>query len=152
MLYPIVKRSLFEECGITLEANAYYPECSTDQHLIEKIIMTHAEWLSKDKTGALVGFNPETHVQIGSRLVLSENGQANSDDWFWLNLHGDQRSTMYELKAEGLVDVVNLSGNTHAYTIHQRVQRGWATEVDSDEQVVALCVNNVFAVSDVMRK
>lgn len=152
MLYPIVKRSLFEECGISLAPKMYYREASTESYLIDKIVMGNAEWLPKDKTGTLVGFDPETHIQIGVRLLLNEGNSIHSEDSFWTNLQGDSRSTIYELKAEGLVDVVNMSGNTHAYSITGRAQLGWATEVDADEKVVALCVNNMFGVSDVMRK
>lgn len=152
MLYPVVKRSLFEECGIDLGENRYYKEDSVDQHVIEKIILTHAEWLPKDQTGAIVGYDPETHIQIGCRLVLSQDNTAHPDDIFWVSMEGDERSTMFELLQEGIQSVVNMSANTHMYTIRDQVKRGWAMGTDIDGKPVALCANFVFVVDGIMRR
>jgi len=152
MLYPVVKRSLFEECGITLGENKYYMEDSTEHHLIEKIIMANVEWLSKDKRGVLSAYDPETHIQLGCRLVLNNQNTVHPDDIFWINLTGDEKSTMYEMIQFGLESVVNMSANSHMYTIQVQGKRGWAMASDLDGKPVALCANFVFGVDGVIRR
>lgn len=152
MLYPVVNREEFLACGISLDHHGHIPEDSTEAYLVEKILLNKAVWLPKGKTGQLIGYDPETQIQIGCRLVLSVNSRADAKDVFWVNLEGGENSTLHELNQSGIENAVNHSAHTHMYTILHQTQNGWCIESDSDEKPVALCSNFVFAVEGIVRR
>ncbi|WDS62147.1 hypothetical protein [Pseudomonas phage D6] len=151
MLHPVVARKHFNEVGIEIDTNTYIPEGSVDAHLVEKLLMRHARWLSRDKKGVLVGFHPEEDLQIGSRLVLNHNGTVQDTDVFWANFSGDESTHYQQLILEGQEDAMTKARETHGFIMLRRTARGWAMGTSPEGEVIALCRNYVAAVSHIER-
>lgn len=152
MQYPVIALEHLQAVGIELGENIWYPESSTAAYLIQKIIDTHAVLLTKDKTGQLAGYDPETQIQIGHRLNLNENNAVDRDNMFWANVYVSDKPTPHEMYETGLEMVTNLSTNTHTYQVEKYVPRGWAMGYNEDGKVVALCRNTVAVVQGIHRR
>lgn len=152
MQYPVVALEDLNAVGITLGENVWYPETSTEAYLIQKIIETRSVLLTKDKTGQLAGYDPETQIQIGHRLILNENNAVTPDNMFWTNVYVSDKPTEHEMYETGLELVTSLSTNTHSYQVERYVPRGWSMGYNEDGKVVALCRNTIAVAQGVHQR
>jgi len=151
MLHPVVARKHFADVGIDIRSNTYIPEGSVNAHLVEKILMREARWLSRNKAGVLVGFDPKEDLQIGSRLVLNQNGTVQATDVFWSNLHGDESTSLTELVTTGHDTTVAKARETHGFIMLGEALRGWGMGSSPEGDVIALCRNHVASVTHIER-
>jgi hypothetical protein len=151
MLHPVIARKAFEDVGINITANTYLPEGSLQAALVEKLLMREARWLRKNRSGELVGYDPETELQIGTRLVLNHNGTVHAQDVVWTNLSGDTDTSLQVVLADSKDAVIAHARTTHGFMMVGMEIRGWGMGWDEEGESVALCRNHIAAVTQIDR-
>lgn len=151
MLHPVVALEHFKAAGIEFNPNTYIPEDSVKAKVIENIIGREARWLSRDKHDVLVGFDPTTDIQIGSRLVLNQEGDIDPTDITWINMSGSDGSQLSEMIIRGKADVIAKTRTRCGYIARGETERGWAMGQNEDGETVALCKNHIIYVTHVDR-
>jgi hypothetical protein len=151
MQHPVIARKHFEELGIAITANTYLPEGTLKATLVDKLLMREARWLTRNKAGVLVGYDPVEDLQIGARLVLNQDGKVQHGDVLWTNLVGGPDKQLQELLIEGKEAVITHARTTHGFIALGMELRGWGMGWDEEGEAVALCRNHVASVSHIDR-
>lgn len=151
MKQPVLAIADLAEVGIELRENMYIHSQSADEHIITRLLKHKAVWLDRGPKGELIGYDPETQIQLGVRLVLN-NGEAIKDEHVsWGNLRGLPEHEMPELVTTSLETLIATISHSWSFVVQSMHERGWAMGVDDDGKPVALCQNNVFQVEQLIR-
>lgn len=149
MLHPVLKKKLFDDLQIPIETRGYYGEFGIDTHLMDTLIKREARWLSMNRAGALVGFDPEEDIYVGARLVLNKNGVVHPDDIISVLVTGTPEMSTDELQIKAYTDVINQAVKTHTWASSNSGQYGWV--VDKTPEGIIIQRNYVNFVSHVSR-
>lgn len=135
MLFAVVAKSVFADV-FSLEPR-FVAENSIDAKVIENIIKRDARWLSMNKAGKLVGFDPETEVKICLRLALNAGNGVNPEHTWNVPLEGDVDKTPYEWYTLTLDTAVEQSASYFTYTVTGMLYNGWVLSIEDGETKIS---------------
>ncbi|QBJ02822.1 hypothetical protein MZD04_gp296 [Pseudomonas phage Psa21] len=153
MLHPVISREHFAKLNLPIDNFTYFPENTVDAVLVEKLLLREARWLSRNKAGVLVGYNPEEDIQIGIRLALNQDQKVLDSDIFWTNLTGKGKDDHLDiLFSDAMTDIINITRATHSYHMHSTAPRGWAACFGPNGEVEAIGRNYVIGATNIERR
>lgn len=151
MKQPVLLIADLAEVGIVLRENLYIHSQSADEHILTRMLKHKAVWLDRGPKGELIGYDPETQIQIGTRIVLNDGGDVKPEHISWGNLRGLPEWDMPELVTTSMETLIANIAHSWSFVVQSTHERGWTMGVDDDGKPVALCQNNVFIVEQLVR-